>query len=226
MPKLLELFSGSGSVGRVARRLGWEVTALDIDGRQSPELHMSVMDWDFRALPRDSWDFVWASPPCQLYSIARTTGPPADLDAADLLVARTRQIVEYFGCPYAIENPATSRLWLRQVSAGIPYRTLTSYCCFGYPYRKDTRLATSFTLDLPRCPGKGLCPSMIGLRHSEHAQRGGGGATRRRHTTDELHRIPEGLVEEMLLQLNAAGSPSAEAAPAPRYTATEDENPG
>ena len=182
---------------------------------------MSILDWDFRALPRDSWDFVWASPPCQLYSIARTTGPPADLDAADLLVARTRQIVEYFGCPYAIENPATSRLWLRPVAAGIPYRTLTSYCCFGYPYRKDTRLATSFSLDLPRCPGAGRCPAMIGMRHSEHAQRGGGGAIPRPKSADDLNRIPEGLVVEILRQLNAA-----EEAPAPRSTATEDENPG
>ena len=221
MPKLLELFSGTGSVGRVARRLGWEVTALDIDGRFSPELHMSILDWDFRALPRDSWDFVWASPPCELYSIARNTGTPADLDAADLLVARTREIVEWFGCPYAIENPATSRLWLRQVAAGIPYRTLTSYCCFGYPYRKDTRLATSFSLDLPRCPGAGRCPAMIGNRHTEHAQRGGGGAVPRLKCADDLNRVPEALVEEIIRQLNAAGE-----APAPRSPATEDEDPG
>ena len=219
MPRLLELFSGTGSVGRVARRLGWEVTALDVDGRFSPELHMSIMDWDYRALPRDSWDFVWASPPCQLYSIARNTGSPADLDAADLLVARTREIVEWFGCPYAIENPATSRLWRRQVSAGIPYGALTSYCCFGYPYQKNTRIAASFSLNLPRCPGAGMCPAMIGNRHTEHAQRGCGGAIPRSKTVDDLHRIPEDLVETILRQLNAEAGTT-------RAPAVEDSNPG
>ena len=222
MPNLLELFSGSGSVGRVARRLGWEVTALDIDGRFSPELHMSIMDWDYRAVPPEEFpDFVWASCPCQLYSIARNTGTPADLDAADLLVARTREIVEWFGCPYAIENPATSRLWLRQVSAGIPFRVLTAYCQFGYPYQKNTRIAASFSLDLPKCPGAGLCPAMIGSRHTEHAQRGGGGAVPRIKTADDLHRIPEGLIEEILRQLNAW-----EGQGTPRPPAVEDTNPG
>ncbi len=68
-------------------------------------------------------------------------------------------------------------------------------------------------------------PSVRGmpLPHSHH---GGGGAVPRIKTADDLHRIPEGLIEEILRQLNAAGSPSEGAAPAPRNPATEDENPG
>ena len=43
MPILLELFSGTGSVGEVAKNLGWHVVSLD---RHMPaDLHMDVMDW-------------------------------------------------------------------------------------------------------------------------------------------------------------------------------------
>ena len=152
--KLLDLFSGTGSVSHEARRLGWETVSLDIDDRHAPVddsgalfLHVSILDWDYKEYPPGTFQFIWASPCCRLYSIARVTAhQSADLDEADKLVAKTREIVEYFGAPYAIENPATSRLWLRSVAKDIPYRTLTSYCCWGFPYRK----AVSYThLTLP-----------------------------------------------------------------------------
>ncbi len=34
---------------------------------------------------------------------------------------------------------------------------------------------------------------MVGRRHREHAQKGGGGSESRYKSTNELHRIPEGL---------------------------------
>ena len=143
--------------------------------------------------------------------------------ASDKLVAKTRQIIDYFGCAYCIENPASSRLWKREVAAGLcahcelhrlrshcelrvtPLSVVTSYCSFGYPYSKNTRLANNFGLILPRCPGPGLCPQMIGSKHMEHAQRGRGGVIDKEHTKDELHSIPEGLVREIFRQLNAGG---------------------
>ena len=123
---------------------------------------------------------------------------------SDVLVEKTRQIINYFSCPYCIENPASSRLWKREVAAGLQCIT-TSYCVFGYPYRKNTKLANNFGLSLPMCPGRGLCPQMIGSKHMEHAQRGSGGVVPRVHTTDELHTIPEGLVREIFKQVNACG---------------------
>ena len=34
--RLLELFSGTGSMGRAFEELGWEVTSLDVDPRPAP----------------------------------------------------------------------------------------------------------------------------------------------------------------------------------------------
>ena len=36
MPRLLELFSGTGSVGRAFAELGWKVVSLDLDPKAEP----------------------------------------------------------------------------------------------------------------------------------------------------------------------------------------------
>ena len=206
--RLLELFSGTKSVSRVARELGWETVSLDIDPRHGPDLCMDIMDFDETQYPKDYFDFIWASPDCRAYSVARTHAKiPQDeaMAASDKLVAKTLRILAYFDkAKWCIENPANSRLWKREVADGLIAKSVvTSYCSFGYCYRKNTRLASNFPLVLPRCPGRGLCPQMIGKKHIEHAQRGRGGVINKNHTTDELHTIPEGLVREIFRQLNA-----------------------
>jgi hypothetical protein len=49
---------------------------------------------------------------------------------------------------------------------------------------------------------------MLGTRHKEHAQKGGGGCQNTYHTTEELHRIPEELCMEIVAF--AAGSGAEE----------------
>ena len=74
------------------------------------------------------------------------------------------------------------------------------------------KLANNFGLSLPTCQGRGICPAMIGNRHREHAQKGGGGCAPRYKSTDELHVIPEGLVLEILSQLSRSyGNDGSEA---------------
>ena len=71
MPKrLLELFSGTGSVGDVARDLGYTVISLDRDMEAS--IQIDIMDWDYTFFERKSFDVIWASPPCTEYSRAKT----------------------------------------------------------------------------------------------------------------------------------------------------------
>ncbi len=48
------------------------------------------------------------------------------------------------------------------------------------------------------CGGAGVCAQMVGTRHPEHAQKGGGGTTNAYHTRDELHRIPEELCRDVV----------------------------
>ncbi len=212
--RVLELFSGTGSVGKVCKKMGLDVLSVDIDPSHAPDLNMDIMDFDETMYPTDAFQFIWASPPCEAYSTARTKRPgdrEVDMRKSDGLVRKTLEIVRYFGqASWCIENPATSRLWTRELSAtvsgclplGPASCCVTSYCSYGTRYRKNTRISNSIGLVLERCPGEGKCPSMVGSRHVECAQQGGVGAYgSKRHTRDELHSIPSGLVAGILRQV-------------------------
>ena len=61
--RLLELFSGTGSVGKVARQLGVEVVSLDFDRRCEPDICEDILRWDYKAAYAPGhFDIVWASP--------------------------------------------------------------------------------------------------------------------------------------------------------------------
>ena len=214
MPRLLELFSGTQSVSRVARRLGWETVSLDIDPTNSPDLCMSVLDFDETAWPRDSFTFVWASPPCETYSSAnnrygRDPDHEAAMAKADELVRKVARILRHFSsAAWVVENPLGSRLWRRPVAQELGgHAVKVAFCQFGYRYRKLTRLQASFDLHLPTCPGPGKCAMMRGTKHLEHAQKGGGGVEPKFKRTSELHRVPGPLVEEIMRQLQNAQAP-------------------
>jgi len=192
--RLLELFSGTGSVGRVFRAQAWEVVSLDLDGRA--DITANVLDWDFTTFPDDHFDCIWASPPCTEYSIARTTArAPRNLELADAIVQRTLEIIAYFGCAWWMENPATGLLSHRPVVRDLPDPYTVSYCMFGRPYRKNTHLWTNVPFRDVRCVGN--CGSVVDGRHEASAQRGGSGPGTARFSVDQLHAIPEGLVREV-----------------------------
>ena len=211
MPVLLELFSGTQSVSRVARRLGWDSVSLDICPRHGPDLCMSVLDFQEQAYSRDHFDLVWASPPCETYSCANNrfaTDPDHEvaMARADELVRKTARILRHFSAAWVVENPLGSRLWRREVARELGGRAhKVAYCQYGFSYRKLTRLQASFDLHLQTCPGPGRCAMMRGAGHLEWAQKGGGGSQPRYKTTDELHRIPEPLVEAVFAQLSEVG---------------------
>ena len=218
MPKLLELFSGTQSVSRVARRLGWECVTLDLDPTNSPDLCMSILDFDEASWPQDSFDFVWASPPCESYSscnnnFAHDPDHESTMAAADELVRKTMRVIKHFSsAAFCIENPLGSRLWRRPVALELGGNAVKcAYCQYGFRYRKLTRFQASFALRLAVCPGPGKCAMMRGTGHLEWAQKGGGGAEPRNKKTAELHRIPEPLVEEILQQWQNASANSATA---------------
>ena len=44
--RILELFAGTGSVGKVFKDWEWEVVSLDRD--MDADIRADIMDWDFR----------------------------------------------------------------------------------------------------------------------------------------------------------------------------------
>ena len=59
--KLLELSSGTQSVGKVAKNLGYEVVALDL---KNADINCDILDWDYTTYEPCNFDIMWASPPC------------------------------------------------------------------------------------------------------------------------------------------------------------------
>jgi len=156
MIKVLELFSGTRSVGKVCDQLGWESVSVDLI---LPADHqVDIMDFDYKQYPKDTFDIVWASPPCTNYSNLKKCWygrklkdgtiydkelNKKDQDDADKLVLKTLEIINYFNPEYwFIENPQTGNLKNREIMKDIPFYDV-DYCMYGFDYRKTTRLWTN-----------------------------------------------------------------------------------
>ena len=50
MPRLLELFSGTGSIGKVFRARGWEVVSVDCDAKMQPTIVADIGTFDYKML--------------------------------------------------------------------------------------------------------------------------------------------------------------------------------
>jgi hypothetical protein len=203
--RILELFSGSGSVGSVFASEGWEVTSLDLDPRTGATIHEDILTWDHTVFPPGHFHVVWASPCCTQYSNARRGAKtPRNLALADSLVQRAIALIEYFQPSYwFIENPATGMLKDRPFMNGLPF-TDVDYCRFcDWGYRKRTRIWTNSSLVGCLCEGPGECPNMEGRRHKTSAQQGrnrfADGLHGSHFSTKALYRIPPGLCRQVLL---------------------------
>lgn len=154
--KVLELFSGTGSVGKVCKELGYEVTSLDLKGAN---INTNILDWDYKQLPQDSFDMIWASPPCDTFSCLRKTWIgrklkchngqvctaellQKDIDEIGLPILRkTEEIIDYFKPKYwFIENPQTGRM---KEYVNRPFYDV-DYCKYSdWGYKKRTRIWTN-----------------------------------------------------------------------------------
>ena len=202
---MLDLFSGTGSVAKVARKQGWGTVTLDRD--MPADIQKDIMDWDCTSFHEKFFDFVWASPPCTEYSRAKTTAP-RDIEGANNIVERTLKIIDFLKPDFwVIENPESGLLKHQPMTQGIPYVDV-DYCKYGMPYRKRTRLWSNRAealRDMLKLLCKRDCDSMgeSGRKHKESAQRMPQGKSsqwgdRRQFKREDLYKIPEGLIEDVL----------------------------
>ena len=68
--KTLELFSGTKSFSKVAKELGHSTCTIDNDSSLDPDILGSVLDILPTASMLQGLDVLWASPPCQGFSVA------------------------------------------------------------------------------------------------------------------------------------------------------------
>ena len=198
MPRLLELFCGTKSVGRAFEAAGWEVVSLDIVSKFEPTILCDIRSWDYTTFP-GHFDMVWASPICTEYSRALTTRPRRLLEG-DALVLSALEIIAHFDpLMWVIENRAAEDPAVHGASAlgGVD----VTYCKYGTPRRKQTRLWTNMRWRPRRslCRPGSRCEAWQDGRHLRAAQRGPrlmeGQYERVSQSRELLYSVPAALCE-------------------------------
>ncbi len=151
--KILELFAGSRSIGKVAEELGHEVFSSDIEQFGGIDYVVDILEFDTDVVPFIP-DVIWASPPCTSFSVAsigkhwNKDHTPKTQEALDgvRLVEATVNIIEMFQIQnpnliWYIENP---RGKLRKLSVVERFtRKTVTYCQYGDDRMKPTDIWTN-----------------------------------------------------------------------------------
>lgn len=150
--RTLELFSGTKSFSKVAESLGHTTHTVDDDCKLGPDECVDIRKWE----PIDKIDVLWASPPCQGFSVAvigrnwnYDNTPKTDSARLAMELAETTiDLIEEIKPKYwFIENP---RGKLRKMpfmddflkrSGGV--RHTVSYCQYGDTRQKPTDIWTN-----------------------------------------------------------------------------------
>ena len=215
MTRLLELFSGTHSVGKVAEELGLEVVSLDLKGA---DINIDIMEWNYKEYPIGYFDIIWASPPCRTFSSIKKTHigrknrfgkivTSEDIEKEILTIGlppllRTLEIIDYFKPKnYIIENPQTGCM---KKYLDLPYYDV-DYCKYAnWGYRKRTRLWTNIKGFIPKkC--KQDCSSCVNGKHLINF----GMTTKKRiegvkskyTNINERYRVPSSLIAEILKKI-------------------------
>ena len=155
------------------------------------------MSWEYTDFALEPPDFIWCSPPCTHYSIARSKAKtPRDLEGSDAIVQRCLDIIRYWRPRYyAIENPQTGLLKTRAVVQGLEFKDV-DYCMYGAPYRKRTRLWTNCTWT-PRPPCTHTNHPMTAQKRP--SRRAGQLIQNNDCSLQALHSVPAALTREILM---------------------------
>ena len=180
--RILELFSGTASFSKVAEEMGHKVTTLDWDSKFGAEICMDILDIDLNEIDvlfGEHFDVVWASPPCTEYSRAKSQGK-RDINYANSVVLKTIEIINKLKPKFwIIENPETGLLKNQDFMKEIPF-TDVSYCKYGLPYKKQTRLWNNFGFVGKIC--KNDCNFLVdGLKRKRHINSAGCGGKGQGH---------------------------------------------
>ena len=211
--KVLELFSGSGSVGKVCKLLGYECVSVDIEFDATHKVN--ILDFDYKQYKPNEFDIIWGSPPCTYYSslqrgwierkkkdgIYTIEKLNKDLENSDKLVERTLEIIDYFKPKlWFMENPQTGTLKNREVVKDLPFYDV-DYCMYSdWGYRKRTRIWTNKKDFTPLICSKD-CGNIVDGKHKNNL----GNYERRlltnskTYSQQERYRIPEDLLYSLFL---------------------------
>lgn len=162
--KLLELFKGTGSVGKVAKKMGYEVVSLDLDPIFTPDIETDILYWDYKKFYNDTKfipDIIWASPPCNTFSPLAYSLKERDTKTAEpkserakegtKILHKTLEIIDFFKkknpkLDFVIENPRGMMRHDKKIQKLVLNNTY--YCLYGDKRRKSTDFFSNRDLGL------------------------------------------------------------------------------
>lgn len=136
-PKALDLFCCAGGASVGLHRAGFDVVGVDIDPQ--PHYPFEFHQADALTFPLDGFDFIWASPPCQAYTAAKSLQKRDNPKLIDPI--RARLIAA--GVRYAIENVPGAPLINPTVLCGLT---------FGLRVKRHRLIETNFPVMTAPCP--------------------------------------------------------------------------
>ena len=207
--KLLELFAGSRSIGKVGAKLGMNVFSVDWKAYGGIDLAIDIELMGISHIPFIP-DIVWASPDCTTYTIAacsthrnNSIEPKTEYakkcDAVNINFIKL--IKEWLlinpNLIYFIENP---RGMMRKMPFMQEFKRHTIwYCQYGDERAKPTDIWTNSKLWMPRP----VCYNGNKNCHHQPAPRGSKTGTQGRKGHYERSKIPEELCTEILTACKA-----------------------
>lgn len=120
-PLIADLFCGAGGAAMGLHRAGFDVVGFDIEPQKN--YPFDFVQQDALTVDLSPFDAVWASPPCQAYSIMRNLPWLRDKEYPRL-IAPTRRMLEAGRKPWIIENVMGAHLpagWLCGTMFGLPF---------------------------------------------------------------------------------------------------------
>ena len=169
MRRVLVLFSGTKSIEKSLDKLkDIEYRSVDIDKHFDPYYNVDILTWDYKEILTD-WipDYIHASPICKEFTMIKNNKRiNRDMNLGISLVDKSLEIINFVlhinpNLKWTMENP---KGLMRKLDIMKPYNVLlTSYCKYGFNYRKDTNFwYGGFDLVLePPCRSKKYCKGII-----------------------------------------------------------------
>ena len=204
--KVLELFAGSKSIGKVAEKYGCEVFSVDIHDFKGIDLVVDILDMVRSDVPFVP-DFIWASPPCTYFSVAsigkhwhKDHTPKSDEAYKGMMILnKTLEIIKWYpNAIYFIENP---RGKMRKKIGDLP-RTTVWYCKYSDTRAKPTDVWSNNIANIFNPNGwqpREECHNGNKNCHHESAPRGSKTGTQGLKGNYQRSIIPEELCEEIIL---------------------------